>query len=66
MSKIETIQDIKDNKILPNIVKSDILKRVNDWLSCEGNNELDNYIQKQIRYANLVLNLEKAKQENKN
>ena len=61
MSKIETIQDIKDNKILPNIVKSDILKRINDWLSCEGNNELDNYIQKQIRYANLVLNLEKSK-----
>ena len=66
MSKIETIQDIKDNKILPNIVKSDILKRVNDWLECDGNNELDNYIQKQIRYANLVLNLEKSKQENKN
>ena len=63
MSKIETIQDIKDNKILPNIVKSDILKRINDWLECDGNNELDNYIQKQIRYANLVLNLEKAKQE---
>ena len=63
MNKIETIQDIKDNKILPNIVKSDILKRINDWLECDGNNELDNYIQKQIRYANLVLNLEKAKQE---
>ena len=66
MSKIETIQDIKDNKILPSIVKDDILKRVNDWLECDGNNELDNYIQRQIRYANLVLNLEKAKQENKN
>ena len=66
MNKIETIQDIKDNKILPNIVKSDILKRINDWLECKGNNELDNYIQRQIRYANLVLNLEKAKQENKN
>ena len=66
MSKIETVQDIKDNEILPNVVKGDILKRVNDWLSCEGNNELDNYIQKQIRYANLVLNLEKSKQENKN
>ena len=66
MSKIETIQDIKDNKILPSIVKDDILKRINDWLECKGNNELDNYIQRQIRYANLVLNLEKAKQENKN
>ena len=66
MNKIETIQDIKDNKILPNIVKSDILKRINDWLEWKGNNELDNYIQRQKRYANLVLNLEKAKQENKN
>ena len=59
MSNLETIRDIKDCKVLPKIVKNDILKRINDWLS-SGGSEHDSYISKQIRYANLVVSLEKS------
>lgn len=58
MIKINSIQDLEDNKaLIPESVMTDVKKRIEDWMSYEGSKLSDDYVTNNFRYVKRVIEI---------